>query len=89
MAVVFALLLIAVLAASWMLTLLGLPGNWLMVAATSVYAFLAPARTHAALGWKTVVALLVLAALGEVVELLAGTMARPERAAAGGERPCL
>ena len=31
MTVVFALLLILVLLACWFLTLLGLPGNWLMV----------------------------------------------------------
>ena len=31
-----ALLLIAVLTASWVLTLLGMPGNWLMVLATAV-----------------------------------------------------
>ncbi len=72
MAVVFAILLITVLLASWLLTLLGLPGNWLMVVATAVYAFLMPAQSPAALGWKMVLALLVLAALGEVVELVAG-----------------
>jgi uncharacterized protein len=74
MAIVFALLLIAVLLASWLLNLLSLPGNWLMVAATAVYACLVPAESAAALGWKTIVALLFLAALGELVELLAGAM---------------
>ena len=39
MAVVFALILILVLLASWFLTLLGLPGNWLMVVATAIYAY--------------------------------------------------
>ena len=74
MAIVFALLLTLLLLACWFLTLLGMPGNWLMVAAAAVYACLMPAQGPATLGWKTVVALLVLAALGEIVELLAGAM---------------
>ena len=56
------------------MTLLGLAGNWLMVAATTVYGCLVPAPSPTALGWKTVAALLLLAALGEVVELFAGAM---------------
>ena len=83
MTVVFALLLILVLLACWFLTLLGLPGNWLMVAATTAYAYLVPTQSVAALGWKTVVALLVLAALGEMVELLAGAVGT---VGAGGSR---
>ena len=55
MAIFFALLLILVLLGCWSLTLLGLPGNWLMAAAAAVYACLVPAQSPAALGWKTVV----------------------------------
>ena len=83
MDIFFALLLILVLLACWPLTLLGMPGNWLMAAATAVYACLVPAQSSAALGWKTVVTLLVLAALGEIVELLAGALGV---AKAGGSR---
>jgi uncharacterized protein YqgC (DUF456 family) len=83
MTLFFALLLILVLLACWPLTLLGLPGNWLMAASTAVYAWLVPVQTKAALGWRTVVALLVLAALGEAVELLAGALGV---AKAGGSR---
>jgi uncharacterized protein len=79
MTLLFALLLIAVLLAGWALTLLSLPGNWLMVAATAVYAWFAPA----VIGWKVVAAILVLAALGEVVELLSGAAGT---ARAGGSR---
>jgi uncharacterized protein YqgC (DUF456 family) len=74
MAVVFALTLILVLAGCWLLTMLGLPGNWLMVAATAAYAYLTPVGSPAALGWRTVVTLLVLAVLGEVIELIAGAV---------------
>ena len=83
MAIIFALLLILILVTCWLLTLLGMPGNWLMVAAAAVYACLVPAQSPVALGWKTVAALLVLAALGEIVELLAGAMGV---AKAGGSR---
>ena len=74
MTVIFALLLILVLLACWLLTLLALPGNWLMVVATSIYAWFTPAPSPAALGWRTVVAILVLAVLGEIIELLASAM---------------
>lgn len=57
-----------------MLTMLGLPGNWLMVATTAVYAYLTGAGSTAALGWRTVVTLFVLAAIGEVVELVASAV---------------
>jgi uncharacterized protein YqgC (DUF456 family) len=74
MAIFFALLLVLALVVCWLLTLLGLPGNWFMAALAAVYAWLAPAQAHLAIGWKTVVALLVLALLGEIVELLAGAV---------------
>jgi uncharacterized protein len=79
----FALLLIVVLLASWVLTLLGMPGNWLMVTATATYAYFVPADSPAAIGWKVVVALAVLAGLGEILELLS-TAAGTVRA--GGSR---
>ena len=61
------------------MTLLGLPGNWLMVAVAAVYAYFVPGD----FGWRTIVALLVLAILGEIVELMAGAMGV---AKAGGSR---
>ena len=83
MTIVFALLLILILTACWLLTLLSMPGNWLMVAASAAYVLLAPAKSPAMIGWKTVAVLAVLAALGEVVELLAGAR---QAAKAGGSR---
>ena len=69
MSILFALLLVITLLVGWFLTLLGLPGNWLMVVATAIYAYPIPVQSPAALGWRTVVAILVLATLGEIVEL--------------------
>ena len=74
MTIFIALLLIVVLLACWSLTLLGLPGNWLVVVVTAAYAYLVPAQSPVAIGWRTVAAILVLAALGEIVELLASAM---------------
>jgi uncharacterized protein YqgC (DUF456 family) len=83
MSLLFAMLLIVVLLAGWLLTLLGMPGNWLMVVATAIYAYLTRAQSHAAVGWKVVALLVVLAALGEVIELMAGATGA---ARAGGTR---
>src|SRR3954465_578231 len=56
----------------WSLNLVGLPGNWLIVAAAVVYAWLGPQDTRAALGWPTLGVLAGLAVVGEVSEFAAG-----------------
>ncbi len=78
-----ALLLIVVLLACLALTLFGLPGNWLIVAVTAIYACLKPAGSAAGIGWRPIVILVVIAAMGEVVELSAATVGA---AKAGGSR---
>ena len=78
----WAILFCCVLAVGWVMTVLALPGNWLIVAAAAVYAGLIPAEeSRLALGWPTVAALAVLAVVGELVELLAA--ARGVRQAGG------
>jgi uncharacterized protein len=72
MVIFFAILLITVLLASWLLTVFGMPGNWLIVLATAIYSYCLPAKWAVSLGWKILVILAVLAALGELLELLAG-----------------
>lgn len=67
-----ALLLAVVLLVGWVTQLIGMPGNWLIVLAAALYAWLLPADAPAAIGWNTVIALAVLAVVGEVVELVAG-----------------
>ena len=47
----FALLLIVVLLACWALNLVGLPGNWLIVALTAIYAYFVPTELPGAVGW--------------------------------------
>ena len=63
-----------VLLAGWMLTLLGGPGNWLMLLAVALYAWLVPEDAALTIGWGVVIALLVLAAVGELLEFLAGAL---------------
>ncbi|MBN2580301.1 MAG: DUF456 domain-containing protein [Pirellulales bacterium] len=83
MSFVWAFLLVLIVLFGWLLTLVGLPGNWLMVAAVIVYALLIPQQSPAGLGWGVVAALVVLAALGELLEFLAGALGA---AKAGGSR---
>jgi uncharacterized protein len=83
MTLLLALLLVAVLLAGWGLTLVGAPGNWLMVIATAMYVFFVPAGSPVAIGWTVVVALIVLATLGEILELVA---AAAGTARAGGSK---
>ena len=74
MTLVWVLLLVVVVVVAWLLTVIGMPGNWLVVTAAAVYAFLLPGDGRTAIGWPVVVALVVLAALGELVELAAGAL---------------
>lgn len=56
------------------LTLFGMPGNWISVAAALLYEWLVPAESDLRLGWGFLAAILVLAAVGEVLEFVAGAM---------------
>jgi len=76
-------LLIVAVAAGWVLTLLGLPGNWLMVAAAALYAWLAPTSGVSQITWYAVLATIALATTGEVAELAVGAWGARR---AGGSR---
>lgn len=75
-------LLFTVLATGWVMTLLSMPGNWVMVAAAAVYVFLVPDE-HRFLHWTAVGILAGLALLAEVLELAAGAVGA---ARAGGSK---
>jgi uncharacterized protein YqgC (DUF456 family) len=83
MSMLWAFLLLIILLLGLVLTLLGLPGNWLMVAAVIIYVLLMPERSPVSIGWGVAVALAVLASLGELLEFLAGALGA---ARAGGSR---
>jgi uncharacterized protein YqgC (DUF456 family) len=74
MGILSALLLALTLFFGWFAQLLGLPGNWLIVAAAAGYALLTPPDATAAISWNLVLALVLLAVMGEVAELVAGAL---------------
>jgi uncharacterized protein YqgC (DUF456 family) len=76
-------LLIAAVGIGWILTLLAMPGNWLMVAAAGLYAWLGPQAGVLQIQWKTMIALVVLAVVGEILEFIAGVVGARR---AGGSR---
>ncbi|MCL6503262.1 MAG: DUF456 family protein [Pirellulales bacterium] len=65
-------LYVLALLAGWVLNLVGLPGNWLMVAAAALCAWLAPPDSRLHLEWLTVVLLAVVGLAGEAAEFAAG-----------------
>ncbi len=79
----YAALLIVVLLSGCVLTLLAMPGNWLMVAAAAFYAWLAPGEGRLTIGWEVVGVLLILAVVGEALEFLASALGA---ARAGGSK---
>jgi uncharacterized protein YqgC (DUF456 family) len=83
MYIVWAILLVLVVIALWALNLIGLPGNWLALAAAAGYALLIPPDRSTDIDGWTLAALLVLALIGELLEFLAGALGATQ---AGGSR---
>lgn len=69
-----AILLVVVVVAFWALNLIGIPGNWLIVALAATYAYFMPDDRRLDINLVTVIGLFALAALGEGIELLAGAL---------------
>jgi uncharacterized protein YqgC (DUF456 family) len=66
MPVVYYIILFFLMLVGLVITIMTLPGLWLILAGAAIYAWL----THwQYIGWKTLVVLLVIAGLGEIVEL--------------------
>ena len=76
-------LLLLVLATGWVMTLLSLPGNWLMVLVVAIYAWLVPDEWRGDVSWAVVLVALVLAIVGEILETLAVAVGTSR---AGGSR---
>lgn len=79
----WAVLLLIVLIVCWSLNLVGLPGNWINLAAVALYAWLMPAEQRVDVGWIVFGMLVALAVLGEMLEFLAGAAGATT---AGGSR---
>lgn len=67
-------LFLCALGLGWVLTLVNLPGNWLIVGAAALYAWLIPDGEWWDLSWTLVGVLTVAAILGEVVETASAAM---------------
>lgn len=83
MDVLWALLFFLVLWVAWFTNLLGLPGNWLMLASSVVYWLVMSSSSGAAIGIPLLIGLAVLALVGELLELVAGSAGVSK---AGGSR---
>jgi uncharacterized protein YqgC (DUF456 family) len=79
---VYYALLLLVSVAGLFLTILGLPGLWLMIGACAGYAWLTSSDQY--VGWPSMIALIVLGLLAELVEFIAG--AAGSKAAGGRKR---
>jgi uncharacterized protein YqgC (DUF456 family) len=79
--ILWLLLLCTINLLSWTSNLLSLPGNWLIVLATAVYAYFFPETEQSGIGWMGVGILVVLAILGEIVEFVAGAAMAGKRGA--------
>lgn len=66
---------------AWFLTVLQLPGNWLIVLLTALAAWLMPDEQRFDIGWLTVGIVFGLAVIGEVLELAAGAVAAQKHGA--------
>jgi len=67
-----AVLLLLLNLVSWVANLFTLPGNWVIVLLTTLFAVFAPKDAENDIGWLGVGAVIVLAIVGEVVEMVAG-----------------
>jgi len=83
MTVVWAVLLIVAVILFWMFNLVGLPGNWLILAASVAYSTFVDQNLTVAIGWVVVAMLFGLVILGEITEFVAGAYGA---ARAGGSR---
>ena len=70
MAWLYYLILFIVLIAGWLMTIVTLPGLWLMAGALAAFGLITGWDRY--VGWHSVIAMLVLAGIAEVIELGAG-----------------
>lgn len=74
MDIVWAVVLVVGSLVSWLLNVIGVPGNWLMVLFAALYVALGPSEGVVDLSWQLAATLGGLAFLGEVIEFLASAV---------------
>lgn len=83
MVYVAAVLLLLVNAVAWLTTFVTLPGNWILLLFTALYAYFMPVGYYPRVSWTVVIVIAVLAIIGEIVEFLAGAAGAAKQ---GGSR---
>lgn len=79
----WATLLVLASLAAWSVNLFAIPGNWIMLGLAAVFVALVPPTVGGGISWGMLLALAVLAGLGELIEFAAGAAGA---ANAGGSR---
>ena len=72
MTVLYILLLFILLSGSAFLTLMALPGNWLILVITFLFSMQFPVTSSLYIGWGVLIAMGILATIGEVLEFFLG-----------------
>ncbi len=67
-----AVVLVLLSIAAWLLTLVSLPGNWLIVGCAALFTWLFPEEAGRGMTWTAVFVLIGVALLGELIEFGAG-----------------
>src|SRR5882757_7723861 len=69
---IWAIALVFACGLAWLTTLVALPGNWLIVGCSALFAWIVSYDSGRGITWTTVAVLAGLAVLGEVIEFAAG-----------------
>lgn len=71
--VIWAVILLAANFSAWLANLFSLPGNWIVAALAALFAWFYPAAPgDPGIHWGTIVAVVILAVIGEIIEFVAG-----------------
>lgn len=65
----------------WGLNFVGIPGNWMMVGASAIWILFGPLRFH--FSWWVILGMLILAIIGEVIELIASLIGTKKMGGSG------
>ncbi len=69
-----AVVLVLLLLTSWVTNVLGIPGNWINLALIGLWMFLARDTEVMGYTWIALIAMIVVAVLGEIIEFAAGAL---------------
>jgi len=74
-----AVLLVLFSAGCWALNLFSIPGNWIMIALATLFAWLMPTGEGQGISWEIIGTIVIVGLLAELVEFAASAVAAPVR----------